>query len=176
MSLAAALGAEFDDEMAQLRRTLERAPTAQWDWQPHARSMSLGALALHLANIPGWLGGMLVADSYEMSREKRTPAAAEVPATCEETLARFDANCARARAALAACDELALVAPWSLTRAGRPVRTLTRAAAIQSYVIAHAVHHRGQLTVYLRLLDVPVPALYGASADEDEASPTRPSP
>jgi len=166
MALAAALLAEFDYEMAGLRRALERVPVERWDWRPHDRSMRLGALAVHLARIPGWVGGLLAADFYDVSRDETSPAAVDDPRSPEEMVALFDENRAAARRALAACEDATLEAPWALTRGGTTLRALSRGAALRGYVLAHAIHHRGQLTVYLRLLQVPVPALYGSSADE----------
>ena len=164
MPLATDLLAEFDHEMANLRRALERIPDERWDWRPHEKSMTLGALAVHLARIPGWVGGMLEADSYDMANDGR--GATGAPATRDEMLALFDANRARARAAIAARDDDALHAPWALKRDGAILRTMPKSAALRGFLLDHAIHHRGQLTVYLRLLDVPVPAFYGSSADE----------
>lgn len=152
--------------MAALRRVLERVPAARWDWRPEARSRSAGELAAHLAELPGWLGGMLAAGGYDLAGDK-TAAARVVPAAPEALLERFDGHCTAARAALAASDDAALSAAWELRRDGAVVRSLTRAGAVRVFVLDHAIHHRGQLTVYLRLLGVPVPALYGSSADEE---------
>ena len=160
----------FDPEMELLRRTLERVPERRLGWRPHAKARSIGELAVHLARIPGWVESMLVRDGYDLAggadtghRKRR-----DEPTTKEGMLALFDANRVRARAAIAARSDAELNQSWRLERSGEIVSKLTRAEALSIYVLDHAIHHRGQLTVYLRLLDVTVPALYGASSDESE--------
>ena len=161
---AAELLSALDDEMARTRPLLERLPADRLDWRPHPRSRTAGALALHLASIPGWAGTLLGKDGYDMADD---PAhGAEASATKEEVLARFDANVARARATIAACPEERLLEPWTLRGDGQARRAMTRGAALRVFLLDHGIHHRAQLGVYLRLLDVPLPALYGSSADE----------
>jgi len=166
MPRAAALLADFDHEMKSLRRMLERVPAGHWEFRPHARSMTLGGLAGHLARIPGWIGAFLERDAYDLAAGARPGAQPEPPATKDEMLALFDASCARARPAIAGVDAERLEEPWRLLRGDVVVSLHSREGAVRRFLIEHGIHHRGQLSVYLRLLDVPVPALYGSSADE----------
>ena len=166
MPHAAALLSDFDHEMKSLRRMLERVPAGRWDFRPHERSMTLGGLAGHLARIPGWIDAFLERDAYDLAAGARPGAQPEPPAGKDEMLAMFDASCARARAAIAAASAERLEEPWRLLRGGAVVSLHSRGDAVRRFLIEHGIHHRGQLSVYLRLLDVPVPALYGASADE----------
>jgi uncharacterized damage-inducible protein DinB len=161
---AARLQAAFDFERDRVRDALARVPGDRLDWRPHPRARSLGELVVHVARIPGWIDGLLDAASYDLSAG--SAGEPPVPAATEEILARFDANCARARQAIAARSDDELTASWRLERSGELVRALTRGEAVRVYLLDHWIHHRGQLVVYLRLLDVPVPALYGDSADE----------
>lgn len=154
--------AGFDEEMDRVRDTLARAPAGRLDWRPHPRARSLGELLLHLARIPGWVGGMLDADSHDLARRE---AAQAVPPR-EEILALFDANRARARSAIAGRSDDALAAPWRLERSGEVLGVLPRRQVLRVFLLDHLIHHRGQLVTYLRMLDVPVPALYGTTADD----------
>ena len=155
--------AAFDFEKARVRDTLLRAPADRLGWRPHPRARSLGELVVHVARIPGWIGGLLDADAYDLA----TGASAEPPVPpLVEILERFDAACARARAALEGRSDDELAAPWRLERSGQVRRTLSKGEAVRVFLLDHWIHHRGQLVVYLRLLDVTVPALYGDSADE----------
>ena len=156
---------DFEDEMERLRQVLERAPADHFAWRPHPRSRSLGELALHLARIPGWAGSMLERDAYDLAHEG-APQGRTPPPERADVLALLERNCARARVAIAGASDAELSAPWRLERGGEVVRTLPRVRALRTYLIDHVIHHRGQLGVYLRLLDAPVPALYGSSADE----------
>lgn len=165
MPLADAFLPEFDHEMDLLRRALERLPGDRFAWRPHPRSRSLGELADHLARIPGWTGSMLDQDSYDLAAPKAGPAP-EVPATPAGMLALFDANRQLARGAIAARSDDELNRPWRLERDGRVLQTMPKFRALRRYLLDHVIHHRGQLSVYLRLLDAPVPGLYGPSADE----------
>ncbi len=156
---------ELDHEYAGTRRTLERVPFDKAAWQPHPKSFTLAKLASHLANLPHWMAMTIAADSVDLAGFD--PATSNpLAGSSAELLATFDRNAAEARAALAGADDARLLAPWSL-RSGTQVHfTMPRVAALRGFVMNHNVHHRAQLTVYLRLLDVPVPALYGPSADE----------
>jgi uncharacterized damage-inducible protein DinB len=166
MPLRDALLPEFDHEMSGLRQLLERIPEDRFGWKPHAKSFDLVSLAAHLANMPLWLSMTLAHDRLDLAPGGRPMPQLPVPADRAELLARFDGHLAEARAALAAAEDGALTAPWSLLMDGRPLFTLPRMAVLRTHVLSHAIHHRGQLTVYLRLLDVPLPALYGPTADE----------
>ena len=155
---------DFEDEMERLRLVLERAPADRFAWRPHPRARSLGELALHLAGIPGWAGSMLERDFYDLAHVDAPEGGA--PPERADVLALLEKNRGRARAAIAGRSDAELRAPWRLERGGEVVHTWPRIRALRAYLIDHVIHHRGQLGVYLRLLDVPVPALYGPSADE----------
>ena len=163
MNLSQALLAEFDQEMASTRKTLERLPMDKYDWQPHSKSFSIGKLAVHLAQIPGW--GTVTAQTSELDFSK--PFEQPNPRTTQELLAFFDENVAQARAALAGMSEEDFGKPWTLRNGEQVFFTAPKAMVLRSFVMNHLVHHRAQLTVYLRLNDIPVPALYGPSADEN---------
>ena len=159
---------EFDHEMRQTRKLLERIPGDRLDFRPHPRSKTLGALALHVAGIPSWTSNLLGEASYDLGpdlADKDRDRA--LPKDAAEILETFDRSVAKARAHIEAQDEESLKSKWSLLKGGEAVVTLPRAAVLRQFLMNHLVHHRGQLTVYLRMLDVPVPALYGPSADED---------
>jgi len=159
---------EFDHEMRQTRKLLERVPDDRLEFRPHARSKTLGALALHVAGIPSWTSNLLGEASYDLGPDLATKDRDRPqPKDCAEILATFDASVARARAHIEAQNEDALKTKWSLRKGAETVVTLPRAAVLRQFLMNHLVHHRGQLTVYLRMLDIPVPALYGPSADED---------
>ena len=153
--------AEFNQENANTRRTLERIP-ADFSWKPHDRSPTLGWLAGHIAQLPSWVGPTLEEDGIDMGGEESPPE----PETVDEVLERFDANVAAARAALERAPDERFHETWTLSQDGETVFTMPKAVVLRSFVFNHMVHHRAQLTVYLRLNDVPVPALYGPSADE----------
>jgi uncharacterized damage-inducible protein DinB len=156
-----ALG-DLENEIATTRRVLERVPGEHWDWKPHEKSMSLGSLAGHLAMLP-WLGRMVVEqDEVDAGAGGRPPA----PADREALLKAFDENAAALVAAVNAAPAESWRQPWALKAGGRTFMNLPRVAAMRVLYISHTVHHRGQLSVYLRLLDVPVPSIYGPSADE----------
>lgn len=162
MAIADALVPEFDHEMTTTRKLLERLPEEKFDWKPHEKSFSLGALATHLANLPSW--GAETLNKSEIDIGGNQPANA-VPSKAE-LLANFDKHVAATRAALTAKTDAELMAVWSLKRDARTLFTMPKTVVWRSFVLNHLVHHRGQLSVYLRLLDVPVPSIYGPSADE----------
>lgn len=163
MPIADTLLAEFDHEMTTTRRVLERVPEERFDWKPHARSFSIGALAAHVASLPTWAVETLNRSEIDLPPDQQPPAA--LPSR-RELLAAFDANATAARTALAGRSDAELAGIWSLKRGGRTLFSMPKAAVLRSFVFNHLIHHRGQLTVYLRLLDVPVPSVYGPSADE----------
>jgi uncharacterized damage-inducible protein DinB len=163
MPLVDALLPEFDHEMATTRTVLERVPEEKFDWKPHAKSFSLGALAAHVATLPVWATETLTRGEIDLDPNQRPPSA--LPSRTE-LLATFDRNVGDARAALAGRTDAELDAMWSLKRGGRTLFTMPKTAVLRSFVLNHLVHHRGQLTVYLRLVDAPVPSIYGPSADE----------
>ncbi len=153
---------EFDREMGTTRRVLLRVPGDRLSWRPHPRSMTLGRLATHVAEIPGWAQGILESPGFDLAD---IPEAAE-DAAADAVRARFEAAAARARAALAASTDARLVETWTLRKDGLVLLTLPRIVALRTECLYHVTHHRGQLTVYLRLLDVAVPPTYGPTADE----------
>lgn len=155
---------EFDHEMASTRRVLARAPDAQFGWRPHEKSWTLASIATHLANIPRWGVSVLKHNSYDLVLD-----AGESPVeqpTVADVLALFDRHVAEARTALTETTEGELIVPWALKRDGVVMMSVPRIQAFKSFAISHIVHHRGQLTVYLRLLGVPLPPIYGPTADE----------
>jgi uncharacterized damage-inducible protein DinB len=162
MSIKDGLLADFDHEMGTTRRLLERLPDDRLAWKPHPRSMTLGGLATHLSNIPTWGGAILNERSFDLATAP--PPLAEKTSRAE-ILAAFDDVCRRTRAAMDKSDA-EYESPWTLQRGGQQVFSVPRVAAFRSFVLHHMIHHRGQLSLYLRLNDVPVPAIYGPSADE----------
>ncbi|HVB98352.1 MAG TPA: DinB family protein [Candidatus Dormibacteraeota bacterium] len=166
MSLNQALLAEFDNEMKNTRKTLERVPEDKFSWKPHTKSMELGRLSTHIAELPGWIQDTFQKDSFDLSSPGGQGHQPPQIATRRQLLELFDRNVASGRAALAAAKDEQFQQPWSLLRAGETIFTLPRGAVLRSMVLNHVIHHRAQLGVYLRLNDVPVPAIYGPSADE----------
>lgn len=160
MSMSGVLLPEFDQEMASTRRLLARVPGERGEWKPHPKSFALGHLAQLVSWMPGWIANTL--------RETALDLAGAPGYTFESTdtlLAGFDANVRDARAALEAARDEDFAVPWSLKHGEQVLFSAPRAAIVRNH-ISHLVHHRGQLTVYLRLLDVPLPSIYGPTADE----------
>ena len=167
MPINQALLGEFDHEMANTRKTLERVPDDKWDWAPHPKSMKMGALAKHLAEMPGWTVETLTKDSIDIAPDGK-PMQTPPAKNRQEALALFDKNVAAARKALAAAnDDAAWMKPWSLLMTGKTIFSLPKVAVVRGFVLNHEIHHRAQLGVYLRLNNIPVPAIYGPSADEN---------
>lgn len=157
---------ELDQELATTRTLLAAVPAAKASFRPHPKSWTLGELSLHLANLLTWLPMTLKATELDLDPpggKKFVPPRFESPAA---TLAMFDETARAARAALAAASDDELRVPWTLKKHGQAMFTLPRAACVRSFVMNHLIHHRGQLTVYLRLLGVPVPSIYGPTADD----------
>ncbi len=164
MSIAQSLLPEFDQEMANTRKTLERVPENKLDYKPDPKSMSMGKLASHIAEMAGWLPAMAQGPSLDIP-EGFKPFLAT---SRKQLLDKFDENVAASRAALAGMGDQALMQDWSLSFAGNTMFTMPRIAVYRSMTMNHIIHHRAQLTVYFRLNGVPVPALYGPSADEGQ--------
>lgn len=164
MSSKHAILAEFDHEMAVTRRLLERLPDQDFDWTPHPKSFTLGGLATHLAQLPHWGQTILVEPAYDLTAG--SSARAVSCANRDEVLSRFDTHVSEVRNRLVHISNAELAAPWELRRSNQVLMSVPRLAALRSFVINHAVHHRGQLTVYLRMRDVPLPPIYGPTADE----------
>ncbi len=167
MGLSDMLMPEFEQEMAGTRRTLERVPEDKFAWQPHAKSTSLGGLATHLANLPSWVGHTIDKDELDLAPPGEPPLHMAPATSRAEVLEQFDRHVAAARAALAGASDEHLLKPWSLLSGGKNILTMPRVAVLRSFVLNHNIHHRAQLGVYLRLNDVPVPSIYGPSADEN---------
>ena len=160
MGFADTLLPEFDQEMASTRKALERVPTDKGEFKPHPKSFALGHLAQLIAGMPGWITNMVTQTELDLA----SGPGYSLQST-ETLLATFDKNAAKARAALAAAKDSDFDVPWSLKMRSQVLWTGPRAETIRS-TVNHLIHHRGQLTVYLRLIDVPVPSMYGPTADE----------
>jgi uncharacterized damage-inducible protein DinB len=166
MALSDALLPEFDVEMANTRKTLERIPDDRFDWKPHQKSYPMGGLATHLANIPSWAVETINRDSLDLAPDGGEPLTAPPLHSRREVLEAFDKNIAAARSAIAGASDEQLLGSWSLLQSGKTVLTMPRIAILRSFVMNHCIHHRAQLGVYLRLNDIAVPSIYGPSADE----------
>jgi uncharacterized damage-inducible protein DinB len=162
MSLAESLLMEFDQEAQTTKRVLERIPDDKLAWKPHPKSFSLGQLALHIAAGPGQIVAAAAQDAAEAPNFSQPEAKSR-----QEVLETYSKNMASARATLKSMDDARLVSTWSVTRNGKPIMEMPRIAFLRSILMNHSYHHRGQLSVYLRILDVPVPSIYGPSADEN---------
>jgi uncharacterized damage-inducible protein DinB len=162
MTIRDAVLAEFDREMGVTRRLLERIPDERLGWKPHEKSTSLGALATHLATLARWGGTIMTTVSFDLHDAHFR---SEPKSSRAEVLALFDETTRTMRATLDTVDA-DYQATWSLKRGNQEMFSLPRAAALRSLVVSHMIHHRGQLSVYLRLNNVPVPSVYGPSADE----------
>lgn len=162
MAIRDALLADYDHEMGTTRRLLERLPEDKLGWRPHDKSMSVGGLAAHLCGIPGWAGTILNEPSFDLAEAPPAPPEATSRAG---VLTAFDEARARTRAWMDKTDG-EYNSLWTLKRGGQQVFSMPRVSAFRSFVLHHLIHHRGQLSVYLRLTGVAVPAIYGPSADE----------
>jgi len=168
MKLSDVLLPEFDQEMANTRKTLERVPEGKPDYKPHPKSMPLARLAGHVAEIPMWGTMTLTQDSIDIDPVGQPPFQLTVMTSRRQLLEAFDANVKSTRAALAAVSNDAWQKPWTLLSGGQVIFTLPKLAVFRAFVLSHLIHHRAQLGVYLRLNDVPVPSIYGPSADEGQ--------
>ena len=166
MSYAETVLPEFDQEMANTRKVLERIPQDKLDWQPHPKSHTIGWNANHLANLPDWLVHTLNKPSLDIAPVGGQPYEFPKLASRAEILDLFDRNVAAARAAITAAKDEDMASMWTLARAGNPIFTMPRSAVVRSFVLNHIIHHRAILCVYLRLNDIPVPGMYGPSGDE----------
>jgi uncharacterized damage-inducible protein DinB len=167
MAISDALLPEFDNEMKNTRKTLERVPDGRSDWKPHEKSTAMGGLATHLSNIPTWAVYTIDQDSLDLAPGGKPLPATKPAESQSELLATFDDNVAKARAAIAGASDEELFKPWSLMSNGNTILTMPKVAVLRNFVLNHLIHHRAQLGVYLRLNDIPVPSIYGPSADEN---------
>jgi uncharacterized damage-inducible protein DinB len=165
MSLVQTLVPEFDQEMANTRRLLEIIPEADAAWRPHRKSYSLGNLGAHIALLPLWGNFVLRQPELDLGLPANAAIAQAPFTTVAELLDQFDRRVREARAALVSTPDAAMGATWTLKNRGTPVFSAPRAGVLRSFVLSHMIHHRGQLSVYLRLRDVALPSLYGPTAD-----------
>lgn len=166
MSFTEMILPEFEQEMTNTRKTLERVPEEKFAWKPHEKSSSLGGLATHLSNIPSWTKNCFEQDELDIAPPGAPPFRLEEAQSRSALLATFDQNVADARTALRNASDEKWLGSWSLLHGGNKIFTMPRTAVMRSFVMNHLIHHRAQLGVYLRLLDLPVPSIYGPSADE----------
>jgi uncharacterized damage-inducible protein DinB len=169
MPLSQSLLPEFDHEMSNARRALERVPDDKFGWKPHEKSMTLGRLASHIAEIAAWIPMTLQSESFDMAPPGAPPFQPLTAASRTALLELFDKNVVAARAAIAAAGDAEWMQTWTLLNGGKVMFSMPRIAVFRGMMMNHAIHHRGQLAVYLRLNDIPVPSLYGPSADEQFA-------
>ena len=153
---------EFNQEMTSTRKMLERVPDGQFDWKPHPKSMALGRLASHVAELPSWATMTINTEKLELTPDFKPFSAGSTA----ELVSTLDKYAEEARTAIAGATDEALAVNWSLVFNGHTVMTMPRSAVLRSVVMNHLIHHRAQLSVYLRLLNVEIPGMYGPSADE----------
>ena len=165
-TMVQAMLSELDHELQTTRRVLERVPEARFDWTPHPKSMTMRALSSHLANLLSWTMPTVEASALDLNPPGGPVYESPSYETSAALLAAFDVNAAAARKSLSGCQDAALGEPWSLLSGGKTLLTMPRGVVLRSFILNHLVHHRGQLSVYLRQNDVPVPSIYGPSADE----------
>jgi uncharacterized damage-inducible protein DinB len=163
MSIIDSIIAEYSQESANTRKVLERIPEEKFGWKPHERSMSFGELASHLADSSDWIGDILETDEFNVDMSSFKPFLA---ATQAELLDAFDRNTAAAKELMKGQPDEKLMQLWRLKMDGNLIFEMPRVAVLRNMILNHTIHHRGQLTVYLRLNEIPVPAIYGPSADE----------
>jgi uncharacterized damage-inducible protein DinB len=166
MAISELLLPEFDQEMQKTRAFLERVPEGKGDFRPHEKSMALGRLAGHVAELPGWGAHTLSGGGLDLAPGGQPALQPNVMTTRARLLEDFDKGVADTRATLSGVSDESFQEPWSLLRGGKAMFTLPRYAVFRSMVLNHTIHHRAQLGVYLRLNGVPLPPAYGPSADE----------
>ena len=163
MKMIDGLLAELEQEAETTRRVLERIPQAHLSWKPHPKSMSLGQLALHVATVPGGVAELAARDLVPEPPTFKQPEAA----TAAELVPTLTASVAKARQTLGGFDDARMTAMWRMQSGGRDILAMPRVALVRAIMLNHWYHHRGQLLVYLRLLDQSVPSVYGPTADEN---------
>ena len=163
MALIDGLLQELEQEAQTTRRVLERVPDNQLGWRPHQKARTLGELALHVATVPGGVAEFVASPSPAQAPEFTDPS----PRNASELIPALEESITKAKAALASLDDAAVLETWRLMQGDRELLAVPRIAMLRSVMLNHWYHHRGQLTVYLRALDVPVPSIYGPSADEN---------
>ena len=165
MAIAESILPEFDHETATTRTLLERVPAGMAEWKPHVKSMSLGQLAMHIASLPQWASITLERTEFDTNPPDGPRITTPPFQSASQLLQSYDAGVTAARALLARTTDAELMVPWTLKSGGKKMFNMPRVAVFRSFILNHAVHHRGQLSVYLRLLDVPIPNIYGPTAD-----------
>jgi len=168
MTIRDGLLPEFDMEMEKTRNALGRIMDEKLGWKPHQKSWTLGELANHIANLPNWGTITMGQESIDLAPPEGAPPQEPPARTREEILRKFDTNVAASRVAIANADDALIMKPWTLLSGGNAMFTMPKIAVMRNFVMNHLIHHRGEFVVYLRLLDIPVPALYGPSADEGQ--------
>lgn len=170
MTIGQSMLGEFDQEMQNTRKVLERLPDEKWNWKPHEKSGTVGWLAGHVATLPGWL--TMTINTEELDYAPVNGPSYQPPRidNRQQALANFDKEVGEARAALSSVSDQEMMKGWKLLAGGQEIFTMPRIACIRGFVMNHLIHHRAQLTVYYRLLDIAVPGMYGPSADETQAS------
>ena len=163
MVIADAFIGEMDQEVGTTRRVLERVPSDKLAWKPHEKSMSLGQLAMHVATVPGFVARLAVQNPGAFPENFEQPSAQST----EEVLSALDESVGQAKQIVGGFDDAAMMETWSLDAGGKTMMSMPRVGLLRAIMLNHWYHHRGQLSVYLRLLDVPVPSIYGPSADEN---------
>ncbi|MFK7777326.1 MAG: DinB family protein [Gimesia sp.] len=167
MTIAETLLPEFDREMASTRKTIERIPNDKLDWKAHPKSRTMGWVGSHLAEIAGWVEGILTQDSWDIAPESGESYQAPQFDSLQDILDFFDANVAAGRKCIGTTSDEEFAKSWSLLSGGQALIIMPKAGVIRTWILNHSIHHRGHLCVYLRLNDIPVPALYGPSGDEE---------
>jgi uncharacterized damage-inducible protein DinB len=165
MAIAESMLPEFDHETATTRTLLERVPDGKAAWKPHAKSMSLGELAIHIATIPQWTPTTLKRTEFDSNPPGGSSFTMPVFESSAKMLSTYDESVKAARALLASTSDGDFMVSWTFKNGGHTIFSMPRAGVFRSFVLNHAVHHRGQLSVYLRLLDIPLPNIYGPTAD-----------
>jgi uncharacterized damage-inducible protein DinB len=169
MTIGQSFVGEFEQEAATTRRCLERIPADKLAWKPHEKSMSAGDLAGHISNLmTNWVGMTMSQDVLDLNPPGGTPPQSPSVTSVAQLLTDFDAGLAVAKKAIVGAADARYMENWSLASGGKILLTMPRAAVIRTFVLNHVIHHRGQLSVYLRQMGVPVPSIYGPSADEGQ--------
>jgi uncharacterized damage-inducible protein DinB len=157
---------EFQQEIANTRKILERIPEDKWDWKPHPKSWKMGELATHIANVPSWTMPTINSDFLDIAPPGSEPPKTTAAKSLAEVLERFEQNCREAQEVLSNTSDAHFQKSWSMLMGGQKIFTMPRLTVLRNFVMNHHIHHRAQLGVYLRLNEVSVPGVYGPSADE----------
>ena len=166
MALRDALLPEFEHEMETTRKTLERVPEDRVDWKPHSTSMAMGRLAGHIAEMAGFVASTFQSDSFDFAPPGGAPMQPTTMTSRKQLLELFDKNVAAAKAAISKASDEELYRTWTLLNGGKTFFAMPRIQVLRSMILNHMIHHRGQLSVYLRMNQVPIPSIYGPSGDE----------